>query len=112
VQLGPIVAVRKGIQELSRFGGSQMTLNVRLIGPTNRMASFSLPVGVTIKSLAVYDALGKLVAELVKGQRIAASTTIAWDGRDAASRPVGAGVYFVTCISDQGRSTAPLMMAK
>jgi alpha-mannosidase len=109
VQLGPVSALSKGRREFIRFGAPAMTVNVRLAGGLHRMASFRVPAGATIRSIAVYDALGAQVVELVKGKRFVASTSIAWDGRGVGSLPVGAGLYFVTCITDQGRASATLM---
>ncbi len=46
-------------------------------------------------TLRVYDALGKRVATLFDGSAAAGAHEAVWDGRDAAGRPAGAGVYFV-----------------
>jgi alpha-mannosidase len=110
VKLGPIVAVMKGIQELIRYSGSEVMVNVRMTRGDRRQASFRVPAGATIRSIAVYNAIGKQLVELVKGDRFAGPTTIAWDGRGDGSRPVGAGLYFVTCVTDQGRFSARLMV--
>jgi len=46
--------------------------------------------------VAVYDVLGREVRVVAHGSWLAAGTQrLAWDGRDAAGREAGAGVYFV-----------------
>ncbi|WP_457652816.1 FlgD immunoglobulin-like domain containing protein [Rhodocaloribacter sp.] len=50
------------------------------------------PERVTVR---VYDVLGARVATLFDGPAEAGAHTAVWDGRDAAGRPAGAGVYFV-----------------
>ena len=45
--------------------------------------------------LTVFDASGRVVRELVAGERLAAGThTVVWNGRDQLDQPVGTGVYF------------------
>jgi hypothetical protein len=46
-------------------------------------------------TLEVFDLLGRRVRVLAEGEQSAGSHTIAWDGRDAAGRPVANGVYLV-----------------
>ena len=45
-------------------------------------------------TLAIYDAQGRLVRELVSAQQAAGTYTRGWDGIDANNIPVAAGVYF------------------
>jgi hypothetical protein len=54
---------------------------------------FSLPSETSVR-LAVYDASGRRVRELVSGARPAGEHAIGWDLRDARGVPVGAGIYF------------------
>ena len=44
--------------------------------------------------LGIYDAAGRLVARLDQGVRDAGTYRAEWNGRDAAGRTVGSGVYF------------------
>ncbi|HEX5130971.1 MAG TPA: FlgD immunoglobulin-like domain containing protein [Candidatus Krumholzibacteria bacterium] len=46
-------------------------------------------------ALSVYDARGRLVAQLERGDRDAGEHVVRWDGRDAHGAPVSSGVYFV-----------------
>jgi len=54
--------------------------------------SFELPAAESIR-LAVYDAQGRLVRELVNGRREAGRHTVNWDGTDAAGRSLASGTY-------------------
>jgi hypothetical protein len=45
--------------------------------------------------IAVFDALGRRVAWLARGERDAGSHVLAWDGRDERGVVASAGVYFV-----------------
>lgn len=53
---------------------------------------FDLPQSGTAR-LAVYDLAGRLVRTLVDGSLPQGANEIAWDGRDAAGRPVGTDAY-------------------
>ncbi len=45
--------------------------------------------------VTVYDARGRRVTTLARGERDAGSHVLVWDGRDAQGRAAAAGVYFV-----------------
>jgi len=45
-------------------------------------------------TLAIYDLAGRVVARLVEGPLPAGRHTVEWDGRSAAGRTLGSGVYF------------------
>ena len=62
--------------------------------------------------LSVYDAAGRLVADLVRGIRPAGQHTHSWDGRGRAGRPVAAGLYFVRLTSEAGTSTEKLVIQR
>lgn len=55
---------------------------------------YGLPRAAPVR-LAVYDAVGRRVRQLAAGACEAGVHTERWDLRDAASRPVAAGLYFV-----------------
>ena len=46
-------------------------------------------------AVAIYDAAGRHVRSLFRGQRARGERTLAWDGRDDGGRAVTSGVYFV-----------------
>ncbi|GJM43793.1 MAG: hypothetical protein DHS20C21_06350 [Gemmatimonadota bacterium] len=56
-------------------------------------------------SLTVHDASGRLIQTLVSGARPSGTGEATWDGRDAAGRPVAAGVYFVRLVSGSLRES-------
>ena len=45
-------------------------------------------------TIGVYDAAGRLVANLLKGERQAGTYSQAWDGRNARGEEMASGVYF------------------
>ena len=55
---------------------------------------FALPRAGRVE-LAIYDASGRRVRLLASGEHAAGEHVLAWDLRDEAGRPVGAGLYFV-----------------
>jgi len=62
-------------------------------GDPSTVIRFDLPRDVEVR-LQVFDAGGRLVRTLVDNALSAGQHRVAWDGRDAAARPVGSGVYF------------------
>lgn len=64
-------------------------------------------------ALAVYDAAGRLVSELVRGDVLAAGRhEVAWNGRDGSGRQAAAGVYFYRLTTEEGTETRKMMMVK
>lgn len=61
--------------------------------PGSCTLGFSLPTrgGVT---LSVYDVRGRLVRQLVSGEKTEGTHSAVWDLRDVDQRPVGSGIYF------------------
>jgi len=56
-------------------------------------------------TLDVVDVSGRVVRELVGGSLAAGEHVVAWDGRDAAGRPVASGVYFGRLNTTAGTTT-------
>ena len=54
-------------------------------------------------SLRIYDAQGRVVRDLVRGERPAGRQSARWNGRDQAGRAVGSGIYFAR-LSAAGRT--------
>lgn len=73
----------------------QLSLRDPSPNPSSRGANleFDLPTAGDA-SLSIYDVSGRLVRTLADGQLPPGRHTAAWDGRDAAGRLAGAGVYF------------------
>lgn len=70
---------------------------------------FDLPRAADV-SLAVFDATGRAVRELVRGHQPAGAFGMTWDLRDDNGRRVGNGVYFVRLVSE-GRTITQRMIA-
>jgi len=51
------------------------------------------------------DVGGRRVRTLARGALAAGAHRLEWDGRDAAGRPVAAGVYFVRAEAGDARAT-------
>lgn len=62
---------------------------------------FSLPEAARV-DLSVFDASGRRVATVLKGELPAGPRTATWDGRDAYGRTVSAGLYFARLTTPQG----------
>ena len=73
--------------------------------------SFALSRGGAVE-LAVFGVDGRLVRTLERGTRDAGAYQVAWDGRDDAGRPLGAGVYFARLVTPQGRWTRSIVLLK
>jgi hypothetical protein len=76
-------------------------------GDASTVIRFDLPHDAAVR-LQVFDAGGRLVRTLVDNAVTAGQHRVAWDGRDAADRPVGSGVYFY--ILATGREQHPRQM--
>lgn len=55
--------------------------------------------------LAVFDATGRLVRNLLLGQLAGGASTVEWDGKDDAGRHVPPGVYYVRLRSGGGNAS-------
>jgi hypothetical protein len=76
-------------------GSNRLQLNQNYPNPFNPSTtiSFVLPARAPV-SLAVYNADGHLIKELVKGDVAAGLREISWDGKNTQGHPAGSGVYF------------------
>ncbi|HIG17324.1 MAG TPA: T9SS type A sorting domain-containing protein, partial [Candidatus Handelsmanbacteria bacterium] len=67
----------------------------------------------TSTRLVIYDVLGRVVRTLVPGQSMPAGFySVSWDGRDAAGRAVGNGLYFYRLATLDFVGTGRMMMLK
>lgn len=62
--------------------------------------------------LALYDVQGRLVRELVRGDRPAGTHDVAWDGTDSQDRPCASGVYFALLQSGPTRRQTALTLLR
>ena len=75
---------------------TKVALSAPSPNPSRGEVSFALTLPSEAKvALGVFDAMGRRVRSIHGGTLGAGRHTFRWDGRDAAGRPTGAGVYFV-----------------
>lgn len=68
--------------------------------------------GPSAVTLDIHDTAGRLVRRLADGRATDGAAGYAWDGRDAAGRPVGSGVYFVRLRAGGRQETARLVVTR
>ncbi len=78
--------------------------------PSTRL-TFTLPRQGRV-SLRIYDPAGRLVRTLVEGELPAGVQQVTWNGRDAAGRSVGAGVYFARLVTPDGERLQKMLLVK
>jgi hypothetical protein len=62
--------------------------------------------------LGVYDVSGRLVRQLVDGERCAGTGTVVWNGTDESGARLGAGVYFVRLAGRGCRETRRVILLR
>lgn len=72
---------------------------------------FSLPAAAAVR-LEAFDARGRRVRVLADGPRDAGAWTAAWDGRDDAGRPLGAGAYLLRLTADGAAATVRVCLVR
>jgi len=73
---------------------------------------FDVPGQARAVSVSVFDARGRLVAQLADGPVGRGRHTVTWDGSDAAGRPVASGVYFVRLDVEGHVKTEKIVLAR
>lgn len=64
-------------------------------------------------TLRIFDLQGRLVRDLVQGERFAAGQhSVAWDGRNTSGREVASGVYFLDMVAGEYRARHKMVMAR
>ncbi len=106
---GSVVIAAVGIAE-----GTQTPSQFRLDVPRPSVFDRSVAIGYALPkaaevSLSVYDATGKLVRQLHRGNAAAGEYRLAWDGRDGQGRAVPSGAYFCRLDAGDRRATAVLL---
>ena len=66
----------------------------------------------TSATLSIYSAAGTVVRTLCRSSLAPAYYSLVWDGRDAAGRPAGAGVYLVRFEADGFAATRKLVLQR
>jgi hypothetical protein len=63
-------------------------------------------------SAALFDAQGRRMLEVYSGTLPRGTTSFAWDGRDAAGRPLGPGLYFLRFATPAGSSVTRVLRTR
>ncbi len=63
-------------------------------------------------SLAIYDATGRRVRNLVNGTMNAGDHNVRWNGTDASGRAVAAGIYFCRLEAEGKNYSARMVLIK
>ncbi|MBU8922952.1 MAG: T9SS type A sorting domain-containing protein [Bacteroidales bacterium] len=63
-------------------------------------------------TLRIYDAGGRLVAELINEHRVADRYEEVWDGRDRRGNPVASGVYFYSLTTVEFEETKKMLLLR
>ena len=89
------------------------TLAQNFPNPFNPRTTIAYTVGTRAPiTIEIFDASGILVRRLDEGVREAGSYSVEWDGRDAANRSVGSGVYFYRFSGVKGAETRKMVLLK
>ncbi|MBD3235095.1 MAG: T9SS type A sorting domain-containing protein, partial [Candidatus Eisenbacteria bacterium] len=112
---GPLGKERR-LGEARYEGPGEGGAMLRLVGPNPSLQGtavlFRTPVAGP-GELAVYDATGRRVRTLfAQPQGGPHSGSVAWDGRDAAGRPVASGLYWIRLTAPQLKRTARLVVVR
>ena len=78
--------------------------------PTTTLG-FDLPRAGAVE-LAIHDARGRLVAQLVRGDRSAGRHALVWDGRTQWGTLAASGTYLCTLKTDDGQVTRRMTLVR
>jgi len=81
--------------------------------PVTRI-TYSVPAGTggAPITLAIYDATGRMVRELVNGAKSPGTHAVTWDGTDNQGEPAASGVYFYRMNWNEGSETRRLVLVR
>jgi hypothetical protein len=90
-----------GTLDVPGSGAIGFALSVPWPNPASREAdlTFALPAAGPA-SLQIYDAQGRRIRSLVRGERSAGRQSAHWDGRDDLGQAVRSGVYFARLVAN------------
>lgn len=103
--IGPRLNIEKALTYPLDAGAAAAPASLAFAPPTPNPTggpvrfAFALPRAAHV-TLRVLDAQGRLVRTLADGAFGPGARSLAWDGRDAAGRPVAAGIYFADLRAD------------
>ncbi len=97
-------------------GDAPLRPRIHLHAPPNPMLggaelTYTLAAAGSVE-LAIFDASGRKIRQLVNAQRAPGLHRLLWDGRDAAGRAVPAGAYVLRASSVHGSASARLVMVR
>jgi flagellar hook assembly protein FlgD len=87
---------------------SEVRLTVALANSRAGRVDLMIPYGAKIQTLAITDALGRIVQKLAENQTVTSASSITWNGKDGYSQKAHTGVYFVRCVTNMGSQTSRL----
>ncbi len=91
----------------------QARLHQNIPNPFNPQTTIEYVVSVRATvSIEIFDVSGARVRVLDQGAREAGSYRAEWDGRDAANRSVGSGIYFYRLSGVRGAETRKMVLLK
>lgn len=94
-------------------GGSVLSLSPASPNPMSVSSRVTLSLGQTGSvEVNVYDAAGRRIAGLFRGELPAGEHTFAWRGRDDAGRAVASGIYFVRAHTGKDERSAKLVLLR
>ena len=90
-----------------------LALDQNMPNPFNPMTTINYHIDRQSRvQISVYAPNGRLVTNLVNGQRIAGSHTVTWDGTDNSGREVGSGVYYYRLDTDKNTITKKMVLIR
>ncbi|MGH7496941.1 MAG: FlgD immunoglobulin-like domain containing protein [bacterium] len=100
-------------RELALAANYPNPFSLTAAGSTHGVTSipFALPEAREVE-VRVYDMLGRLTRQIVRGQQNAGWHQVAWDGRDESGKLVTSGIYFLTLQAGEQRLVRKLMVTK
>jgi len=110
VPLGTFTFTLTGVSDVPAAGAFAATAFPNPFNPRTTIA-WDLP-GAGDLRIDVFDLRGRLVRGLRRGPAAAGPGSLAWNGRDAAGRPVRAGIYLARLVSPAGSPTLKMTLVK
>ena len=100
--------IHQKLSDLMQPKPSEVRLTVALANSRAGRVDLMIPYGAKIQTLAITDALGRIVQKLAENQTVTSASSITWNGKDGYSQKAHTGVYFVRCVTNMGSQTSRL----
>ena len=105
-----VAAPPAGVEDIPALG-TYLFVNRPNPARPETMIRFRLATGALAK-VAVFDASGRRVRELLNGSQTAGEHQVIWDGRDDAGHPLASGVYLYKLESGDYRAERKLLLVR